>query len=49
MFHQNKSASPNKAKVFAKLVMEGKINSALRYLTDSDGGGVLPLTDDVMK
>ena len=29
--------------------MEGKINSALRYLTDSDGGGVLPLTDDVMK
>ena len=29
--------------------MKGKINSALRYLTDSDGGGVLPLTDDVMK
>ena len=23
--------------------------SPLRYLTDSDGGGVLPLTDDVMK
>ena len=48
-FHLNKISSPNKAKVFAKLVMEGKINSALRYLTDSDSGGVLPLTDDVMK
>ena len=47
--HQSKNASLNKAKVFAKLVMEGKINSSLRYLTDSDGGGVLPLTDDVMK
>ena len=48
-FHQSKNASSNKAKVFAKLVMEEKINSALRYLTDSDGGGVSPLTDDVMK
>ena len=40
---------PNKAKIFAKLVMEGQINSALRYLSESDGGGVLPLTDDVLQ
>ena len=39
----------NKAKVFAKLVMEGRINSALRYLSNNDGGGVLPLTDIVMQ
>ena len=40
---------PNKAKIFAKLVMEGQINSALRYLNENDGGGVLPLTDDVLQ
>ena len=40
---------PNKAKIFAKLIMEGQINSALRFLSENSGGGVLPLTDDVMK
>ena len=40
---------PNKAKVFANLVMTGQINSALRYLSDDDGGGILPLSDDVMR
>ena len=40
---------PNKAKIFAKLVMERQINSALRYLSENDGGGVLPLTDDVLQ
>ena len=40
--------APNKAKVFAKLVMEGQINSALRFLSEDGGRGVLPLTDDVM-
>ena len=40
---------PNKAKIFAKLVMEGQISSALRYLSENDGGGVLPLTDDVLQ
>ncbi|CAB4036471.1 RNA-directed DNA polymerase from mobile element jockey-like, partial [Paramuricea clavata] len=40
---------PNKAKIFAKLVMEGQINSALRYLSEADCDGVLPLTDDVMR
>lgn len=29
--------------------MSGQINSALQYLGDENGGGVLPLTDDVMK
>ena len=40
---------PNKAKIFAKLVMEGQINSALRYLSEADCDGVQPLTDDVMR
>ena len=41
---------PNKAKVFANKakVFANQINSALRYLSDVDGGGILPLTDDVM-
>lgn len=40
---------PNKAKIFAKLVMEGRINYALCYLSDNDSKGVLPLSDDVME
>ena len=40
---------PDKAKIFAKLVMQGQINSALRFLSDDDYGGVLTLTDDVMR
>ena len=39
---------PNKAKIFAELVIEGRINSALRFLKGDDGGDVLPFTDDVM-
>lgn len=39
---------PNKAKIFAKLVLEGHINSALRYLTEQDSGGILPPTYDLM-
>ena len=46
--HQKKDP-PHKAKIFAKLVMEGQINSALRYLTVDGCGGVLSLNDDVMK
>ena len=45
----NKNDSPNKARIFAKLFMEGQINSALRYLSEHDRGGVLPLTDDVVR
>jgi len=33
------------AKVFAKLVFEGKIHSALRYLSDNHGGGVMSLDE----
>ena len=43
-----KSEPLNRAKIFAKLVMEGQINSAMRFLNDDISGGVLPLTDDVM-
>ena len=46
--HQKKDP-PHKAKIFAKLVMEGPINSALQYLTDDGCGGVWSLNDDVMK
>ena len=42
------SAPPDKAKVFAKLVLEGQINAAVRFVSESSSGGVLPLTDDVM-
>ena len=35
--------------MFANLVMRGQIHSALRYLCDDNGGGVLPLSDDVMR
>ena len=42
------SDPPDKSKVFAKLLLEGQINSALRFLSESTSGGVLPLTDEVM-
>ena len=29
--------------------MRGQVNSALRYLSDDQGGGILPLSDDVME
>ena len=45
----HKNDPPNKARIFAKLVMEGQINSALRYLSKDDRGEVLPLTEDVVK
>ena len=40
---------PNKAKIFAKLVMEGQIKAALRFLSDNDSKGLLPLSDYVME
>ena len=36
-------------KIFANLVLTGQVNSALRYLSDDQGGGILPLSDDVME
>ena len=44
-----KPEPPNRAKIFAKLVMEGQINSALRYLSEEDWGGLLPLSDDIIR
>ena len=36
--------------IVVKLVMEGQIDAALRYLSADDSGGlVLPLTDDVVR
>ena len=39
---------PPNARVFANLFVSGQINSALRYLSENDGGSVLPLSDDIM-
>lgn len=36
-----KPEPPNLAKIFAKLVMGGHINLALRYLSEEDCGGLL--------
>ena len=46
--NSKKDQTPNKAKVFANLVMRGEIHSAIRYLCEDNGGGILPLNDDVM-
>ena len=43
-----KADPPNKAMIFAKHIMEGQIHSVLRYLSNDDCEGVLPLTDDIM-
>ena len=37
------------SKSFAKLMLQGKINAALNLLSTENGGGVLPLTDQVLK
>ena len=49
LISSHRQSKPESARVFANLVMSGQINSALRYLSGENGGGVLPLTDDVMK
>ena len=40
------SNSPDRSKVFAKLVHYGQINSMLRFLSESSGGGVMALKDE---
>ena len=35
------------ARIFAKLVFQGKIHSALRFLSDNHGGGVMPLDERI--
>ena len=49
LINSHRQSKPESARVFANLVMSGQINSALRYLSKENRGGVLPLTDDVMK
>ncbi|CAB4014728.1 Hypothetical predicted protein [Paramuricea clavata] len=44
-----KSEPQNKANRFAKLVIEGQINSAMRFLNDASSGKILSLTDNVMQ
>ena len=39
--HQKKDY-PHKAKILANLIIEGRINSALRYPTNDGCGGVYP-------
>ena len=39
---------PDKAKIFAKLELEGQINSALCFLSETSNGGVLTLSDDIL-
>ena len=47
---RSQKADPsNKAKIFAKLVMEGQKHSALSYLSEEDYGGALPLSEQVME
>lgn len=44
-----KTSKPlDKSKIFAKLVLDGQINSALRFLSETSNNGVLKLTDEVM-
>ena len=47
LFKQKLKASepPNRSKVFAKLVLEGQINSAPRFLSETTSGSVLSSTD----
>ena len=42
------SELPDRSKVFAKLALEGQINSALRFLSETTSGGVRSLTDEVL-
>ena len=49
LISSHRKNEPDSARVFANLVMSGQINSALQYPRCENGGGVLPLTDDVMK
>ena len=38
-----------KARIFLKLMMEGKVKSALRMIANNECGSVLPLTDKVLQ
>ena len=45
-----KSQSPqDKARIFANLIMDGQINSAVHFLTENGNNGILPLNTDVIQ
>ena len=44
---QKLQTTKEKAKIFAKLVLEGKTNAAIRFLDDDTSSGILPLSADV--
>ena len=46
---QKPQATEEKAKTFAKLVLEGKVNASIQLLDDDTSSGVLPLSADVIK
>ena len=46
---KNHRQQRKKVKIFAKLVLEGKVNAAIRLLDDDSSSGVLPLSADVIK
>ena len=46
---QKPQATEEKAKTFAKLVLEGKVNAAIQLLDDDTSSGVLPLSANVIK
>ena len=46
---KKKKQSGNFSKAFAKLMMKGKVNAALRLLSDEQGNGVLQLNDDILQ
>ena len=46
---QKPQSTKEKAKIFAKLVLQGKVNAAIRLRDDDTSSGVLPLSADVIK
>ena len=48
LLRQKPQSTVEKAKIFAKLVLKGKANAAIRLLDDDTSSGVLPLSADVI-
>ena len=46
---QKPQTTEEKVKIFAKLVLEGKVNAAIRLLDDDSSSGVLPLSAEGIK
>ena len=44
-----KTTSDNMSKTFAKLIMMGNVNAALRPLSEESDGCVLPLSEEVLR